>query len=115
MGRPSWLTWGSEPGSSRGGRLEAANADPAHPRGLPSTGRKMTEAQIVDELMRRARAAMTHLADATQERVDEAVTAIAWALYKVEHAHELAVAAVRDTGLGNERDKVVKNQRKTLG
>jgi sulfoacetaldehyde dehydrogenase len=47
--------------------------------------------------------------------VDEAVTALAWALYKPEHARELAVAAVHDTGLGNVPDKITKNQRKTFG
>ncbi len=73
------------------------------------------ETQTVAELMTRARAAMTVFADATQERVDEAVTALAWALYKPEHAHELAVSGVRDTGLGNVPDKVTKNQRKTFG
>jgi sulfoacetaldehyde dehydrogenase len=73
------------------------------------------EVQIVAVLMARARAAMAVFADATQERVDEAVTALAWALYKPEHARELAVAAVRDTGLGNAPDKITKNQRKTFG
>jgi sulfoacetaldehyde dehydrogenase len=73
------------------------------------------EVQTVAELMARARAAMGLFADATQERVDEAVTALAWALYKPEHAHELAVSGVRDTGLGNVPDKVTKNQRKTFG
>ncbi len=33
--------------------------------------------------------------------MDEAVTALAWSLYKPEHARELAEIAVRTTGLGN--------------
>ncbi len=41
--------------------------------------------------------------------------ALAWALYKPEHARALAEMAVADTGLGNAADKVVKNQRKTFG
>jgi sulfoacetaldehyde dehydrogenase len=65
--------------------------------------------------MARARAAMAVFADATQARVDDAVTALAWSLYKPEHARELADAAVRDTGLGNVADKITKNQRKTFG
>jgi sulfoacetaldehyde dehydrogenase len=73
------------------------------------------EVQTVAELMARARAAMKLFANATQERVDEAVTALAWALYSPEHAHELAASGVRDTGLGNVPDKVTKNQRKTFG
>jgi sulfoacetaldehyde dehydrogenase len=43
------------------------------------------------------------------------VRALAWALYRPEHAQELAALAVEDTGLGNVADKVVKNQRKTFG
>ena len=72
-------------------------------------------AAVVDTLVRRGRAAMDAFADATQERVDEAVTAIAWALYKPENAEALARMAVEDTGIGNARDKIVKNQRKTFG
>ena len=70
---------------------------------------------IVDSLVRRGRAAMAAFADADQARVDEAVTAIAWSLYKPEHAEALAAMAVDDTGLGNAADKVVKNRRKTFG
>ena len=50
-----------------------------------------------------------------QGRVDEMVTALAWSLYKPEHARELAEIAVRTTGLGNVADKIVKNRRKTFG
>ncbi|MEM7404825.1 MAG: aldehyde dehydrogenase family protein [Pseudomonadota bacterium] len=73
-----------------------------------------TAAQI-DELMQRGRAAMETFANADQARVDEAVTAIAWAVYKPENARELAELAVEDTGLGNVPDKVTKNTRKTFG
>ena len=70
---------------------------------------------IVDALVRRGRAAMDAFADSDQAQVDEAVTALAWSLYKPEHAEALAAMAVDDTGIGNARDKVVKNQRKTFG
>jgi sulfoacetaldehyde dehydrogenase len=70
---------------------------------------------IVADLVRRARAAMSAFHAADQARVDEAVTALAWSLYKPEHARELAALAVADTGLGNVRDKIVKKQRKTFG
>ena len=70
---------------------------------------------IVDALVRRGRAAMMEFAGADQARVDEAVTALAWSLYKPAHAEALAKMAVDDTGLGNAADKVVKNQRKTFG
>ena len=70
---------------------------------------------IVDAMVRRGRAAMEAFAASDQARVDEAVTALAWSLYKPENAEALATMAVEDTGLGNAADKVVKNQRKTFG
>ncbi|MDE0392244.1 MAG: aldehyde dehydrogenase family protein [Rhodospirillales bacterium] len=70
---------------------------------------------IVEALIRRGHAAMDAFAAADQARVDEAVTALAWSLYKPENAEALARMAVDDTGLGNAADKVVKNQRKTFG
>ena len=70
---------------------------------------------IVDSLIRRGRAAMDAFSDSDQARVDETVTALAWSLYKPEHAEALAKMAVEDTGIGNAPDKVVKNQRKTFG
>ena len=58
---------------------------------------------------------MAVFAKADQARTDEAVTALAWSLYKPEHAKELAELAVADTKLGNVPDKIVKKQRKTFG
>ena len=69
----------------------------------------------VSMLVGRARSAMEKFIGSDQERVDEVVTALAWSLYKPEHARELAEIAVRTTGLGNVADKIVKNQRKTFG
>src|SRR5246500_2690777 len=70
---------------------------------------------IVDALMLRGRAAQATFAEADQARADEAVRALAWSLYKPEHARELAELAVADTGLGNVPDKIIKKQRKTFG
>jgi sulfoacetaldehyde dehydrogenase len=70
---------------------------------------------VIDDLVRRARAAMAAFADADQARVDEAVTALAWSLYNPAHARELAELAVKDTQLGNVPDKITKKQRKTFG
>ncbi len=70
---------------------------------------------VIQSLMQRGRSAMAAIADADQARVDEAVTALAWSIYREENARELAELAVRDTGLGNVADKIVKNQRKTFG
>jgi len=73
------------------------------------------EARVIAGLVRRARAAMQTFADADQTRTDEAVTALAWSIYKPEHAQALAEMAVADTGLGNVADKITKNTRKTFG
>ncbi len=70
---------------------------------------------VIDGLIVKARAAMETFESADQARVDEAVTALAWAIYEPERAKELAVLAVRDTGLGNVESKVIKNTRKTFG
>ncbi|MEW6767982.1 MAG: aldehyde dehydrogenase family protein [Pseudomonadota bacterium] len=70
---------------------------------------------IASGLMRKARVAQQSFENADQARVDEAVRAIAWSLYKPEHAKELAELAVQDTGLGNVPDKIIKKQRKTFG
>lgn len=69
----------------------------------------------VNELISRAHAAMKTFADADQARVDEAVTALAWSLYRPDRARELAELAVEDTKLGNVPDKIIKKQRKTFG
>ena len=58
---------------------------------------------------------MAEIVSADQARVDEIVTAIAWSLYKPKNAQRLAEMAVADTGIGNVKDKVIKNQRKTFG
>ena len=75
----------------------------------------LDETQRVAVLVERARAAMEGFKNVDQARADEAVTALAWSLYKPEHARELAQMAVEDTGLGNVADKITKNQRKTFG
>lgn len=70
---------------------------------------------VVDELVRRGRAAQESFANADQARTDEAVVALAWSIYNPTHAKELAKLAVADTQLGNVPDKIVKKQRKTFG
>ena len=73
------------------------------------------EIEIVAGLIKRARAAMAEFENADQARVDEAVTALAWAIHEPGRAKELAEFAVIDTGLGNVESKIIKNQRKTFG
>jgi sulfoacetaldehyde dehydrogenase len=70
---------------------------------------------IVAERVARARAAQAAFDAATQEEVDEVVTAAGWAIVDPEHNLALAELAVQDTGLGNVADKVAKNRRKTMG
>lgn len=82
---------------------------------VPAIDDDAREDAIIAELIVGARAAMAAFADADQDTVDDAVAALAWAIYKPERARELAEVAVRDTGLGNVEDKVVKNRRKTFG
>ena len=70
---------------------------------------------VVAELVSKARAAMAAYENTNQARVDEAVTALAWSIYKPENAKMLAELAVEDTGLGNVSSKITKNTRKTFG
>lgn len=74
-----------------------------------------TEADQVAEIVTRARVAMQAYENTDQARVDEAVTALAWSIYKPENARMLAELAVEDTGLGNVDSKIIKNTRKTFG
>ena len=67
----------------------------------------------VAECIARGRAAQRTYAQYSQEQVDDAVAAVAWAGYS--HAEALARMAIDDTGIGNYEDKVAKNRRKTLG
>jgi len=75
--------------------------------------------QCVAPLIARARAAMAEYAKEIsahgQARIDEAVTALAWSIYKPENARRLAEIAVAVTGIGEVESKVIKNQRKTFG
>src|SRR5262249_8272654 len=70
-------------------------------------------------LVDRARTAMAtyagEIAALGQARIDEAVTALAWSLYRPDNARRLAEIAVMVTGMGEVESKVVKNQRKTFG
>ena len=74
-----------------------------------------TEDEKVAVLIARARTAMEAYENDDQARVDEAVTALAWSIYKPENAKMLAELAVEDTGLGNVPSKIIKNTRKTFG
>jgi len=66
-------------------------------------------------LIERARTAQNIYARYSQEQLDEVVAAVGWAIMHPAHNRTLAEAAVKDTGLGNVPDKIIKNHRKTLG
>lgn len=71
---------------------------------------------IVDALVERARKAQAAFEKgATQARYDRAALAAAWALMEPARNKELSQMAVATTGLGNVKDKIIKNHRKTLG
>ena len=63
----------------------------------------------------RARAAQASFDSASQEQVDEVVTAVGWAIVDPQRNRALAELSVADTGLGNVEDKIAKNRRKTIG
>ena len=103
----------------RRGRREA----PARPR-VPAQSRVASGVNpppvvapdvVVAALVARARTAQREFETWTQERVDEAVTAAAWAIVEPGRNRALAELAVRDTGLGDVADKIAKNRRKTIG
>ncbi len=70
---------------------------------------------VVADLVERARVAQKLYERYSQQQLDEVVTAAGWAIINPEHNRCLAELAVKDTGLGNVPDKIVKNHRKTLG
>jgi sulfoacetaldehyde dehydrogenase len=74
-----------------------------------------TAGNIVAALVEKARAAQKIFARSTQEQLDEAATAVGWAIMDPAHNQALAELAVKDTGLGVVADKIAKNHRKTLG
>lgn len=71
--------------------------------------------QTIAEVVQRARSAQAEYESFTQERVDDVVAAVAWAIVRPDRARALAEIAVRDTGLGRVEDKILKNRRKTMG
>lgn len=72
------------------------------------------QAQVA-ELVEKARIAQQTYDSYNQAEVDEVVTATAWALINPDNNERLARLAVEETGLGNVKDKITKNHRKTLG
>lgn len=72
-------------------------------------------ANLVAELVTRARAAQAVADTYDQARVDELVAAASWAIMEPDRNRALSERAVADTGIGIVADKIRKNHRKTLG
>ena len=69
---------------------------------------------VVAEHISRARAAQSIARRFTQREVDDVVRAVGWACYEYEHAQRLAQQSIRETGMGNEPDRINKIRRKAL-
>src|SRR5262249_24824162 len=91
----------------------------ADPLAKPKAGGCSDGADAIPALIDPARAAQAAYAGDIgrlgQSRIDEAVTALAWSIYKPDNARRLAEIAVAVTGMGEVESKVIKNQRKTFG
>ena len=69
----------------------------------------------VKHQIQKARQAQEIFESYDQHSVDEVVTAVAWGLIEPRRNQELSYMAVEKTGLGRVEDKILKNERKTLG
>ncbi len=95
--------------------MSATAANPARATAKGANATEPDPKTLVAETIARAQAAMDAYENHDQARVDDAVRALAWSIYKPEHATMLAELAVEDTGLGNVESKIIKNTRKTFG
>ncbi len=71
--------------------------------------------RMISALVSRARDAQQIYSAYNQQQLDEVVTAVAWTLLEPANNRRLSEQAVADTGLGQIKDKITKNHRKTLG
>ncbi|MEO6985075.1 MAG: aldehyde dehydrogenase family protein [Paralcaligenes sp.] len=69
----------------------------------------------VRALVQRARGAQVRFVEMGQTAMDDAAAAVGWAIMEPVRNRQLAELSVRDTGVGNVEDKILKNYRKTLG
>lgn len=81
---------------------------------MVSTLETQVDTGQVSEVVARAREAQVVARLFTQREVDDVVRAVGWACYQEEHVGELASLSVRETGIGNEPDRVKKIRRKAL-
>jgi sulfoacetaldehyde dehydrogenase len=82
----------------------------------PASADLSPDEAMIDDLVMRARVAQAAFEKgADQSRYDRAALAVGWAIMQPERNAEMAALAVEKTGLGNVKDKITKNHRKTLG
>ena len=75
----------------------------------------METTSVIDDLVRKARAAQKKVAQYTQAQIDEVCKAVAWQVYKDENIQKLARLAVDETGMGRYEDKIAKHKNKIFG
>lgn len=72
-------------------------------------------AEVISELVEKARKAQSLVANYSQEQIDEVCIAAGWEVYNDENIQILAELAVEETGMGNVEDKIKKHKGKVLG
>lgn len=72
------------------------------------------QTEQVTEAVGRAHEAQAIARSFTQHEVDDVVRAVGWACYQDEHVRKLAELSVRETGMGNVPDRIMKVRRKAL-
>ena len=102
---------GPVPGSATGPSLSDMTSIQQSP--VPISAE--TAADEVAAVVARARAAQEAIADWDQERVDELVTAVGWAIVGGDHPETLAHLAVDEGVFGTYEDKVTKIHRRVTG
>ena len=80
---------------------------------LPDRGPELPDDPDVEALIERALAAQRRIEDWSEPEIDQLLLALAHTMS--DHAEELALATVAETGMGNVRDKTLKNRIASLG
>ena len=62
----------------------------------------------IKKLVKKGRLSQLKIVNYSQSKIDEIITAIAWEIIKPDNNKMLSEMAVRDTGLGNVNDKILK-------
>ncbi len=71
--------------------------------------------KAIGMLVQKAKIAQLDFEKYNQEKVNEVITAVAWAICNPQNNKLIAELSVNTTNLGKLEDKIIKNRRKTLG